>query len=300
MLLFSRIGLGFIKFTGIFPWCLLHINSKVWAFIICYILRYRRKVVDENLNRVGADGIDLRKVYLNLTDLAFESAKLFTVKTSKIDSRLSYENIEILDDLYHQGINVILVGGHMANWEMFSLSMPKKLKHKTVAIYKKFNNSVFDKAIVKSRSRGGMQIVEMNELGKFLDSGLNNGPVLLSMIFDQSPRNPSKAYWTNFLGVETSVYSGIEKFAMRMDAAVVYAAIRRTGRGRYTMSFSLLENKINNLERGSIIEKCCIELENEIVACPESWLWTHRRWKHKRTSDINLHERKIAKFKGWC
>ena len=102
------------------------------------------------------------------------------------------------------------------------------------------------------------------------------------------------------MGVETPIYSGIEKFAMRMDAAVVYAAIRRTGRGRYTMSFSLLENNINNLERGSIIEKCCIELENEIVACPESWLWTHRRWKHKRPSDINLHERKIAKFGGWC
>ena len=104
--LLSRIGLGFIKFTGRFPWWVLHAKSRVWAFLICYVFRYRRKVVEENLKRVGAKGVDLKKVYLNLTDLASESAKLFTVKPSNIDSLLSYENDEILDDLYKQGKNI--------------------------------------------------------------------------------------------------------------------------------------------------------------------------------------------------
>jgi KDO2-lipid IV(A) lauroyltransferase len=300
MRLLSRFGLGFIKVIGLFPWWVLHVKSNVWAFLIGSVFRYRRKVVEKNLVRVGAEGVSLRGVYLNLTDLAFESAKLFSVNPSSLHSRLEYENSEILESLFQKGKHVVLAGGHIANWEMFSLSLPLVVKYKTIAIYKKLNNSIFDKAIIKSRSRAGMKIIEMNEMAKWIDNGLNNGPVLCSMIFDQSPRNPNKAYWTNFLGVETAVYAGIEKVAQRMDAAVVYAAIKRTGRGKYKMRFSLLEEEASKIERGEIIDKCCSELEREIMNCPESWLWTHRRWKHRRPSNVKLHERKITKFGKKC
>ena len=296
--LLSCFGLGFIKFTGLFPFWMLHVKSNVCAFLIGNVFRYRRNVMEENLSRVGIEGVSMRGIYLNLTDLAFESAKLFTVNPLSLNSRLEYENLDIIEGLFKKGKHIVLAGGHMANWEMFSLSLPSMLQHKTIAIYKKLNNPVFEKAIIKSRSRTGMKIIEMNEMASWLETGINDGPVLCSMIFDQSPRNPNKALWTHFLGVETPVYSGIEKIAQRMDAAVVYAAIKRTARGRYTIAFTLLEEDVFSIERGVVIEKCYSELEKEIINCPESWLWSHRRWKHKRPSNVKLHKRKITKFGG--
>ena len=298
MRVLSRIALVLIKLFGRLPWWIIHAKSSVWAFLVGNVIRYRRKVVLSNLEKTGAQSVSIYRIYLNLMDLAFESTKLFTASINDVSNRLIYKNSELIDELFAKGVNVVLVGGHVANWEMFALSMPNRFKHKTSAVYKKLNNKIFDEAFRASRSRAGMEILEMNECREWLARN-EEQPVLCSLIFDQSPRNPNQAYWTNFLGVETPIYPGIEKFAQRMDAAVVYASIERIGRGRYEMTFALIEDDIKSAKRGEVIEKCCSMLERDIVSHPESWLWTHRRWKHKRPSSIKLHKRNITKFEGW-
>ena len=78
---------------------------------------------------------------------------------------------------------------------------------------------------------------------------------------------------------------------------MVYAVIRREKDGRYMMNLRLVDEDV--LQNGVVIDKCLGILEEEIVKAPESWLWTHRRWKHKRPENIKLHERKNSKFEGW-
>ena len=124
----------------------------------------------------------------------------------------------------------------MANWEIFSVVLPDVVKLKTYAIYKRLNNKVFDRAIKKSRSKTGMEIVEMNELKSLFEAG-HNEPILCSLVFDQRPRVAKNARWTKFLGVETPFYAGMEKIALRLHAAVVYSAITRDKSGKYTMKF---------------------------------------------------------------
>lgn len=299
MRLFSTIGLGLVWLVGLMPWWILHLKSAGIAFFLANVIGYRRKVVIDNLNLVGAENVSIYGVYRNLTDLGFESLKLLSVSIPNIKKRLEFENIELLEKLHSEGKNVVLVGGHMANWEVFSLVMPGSLSHKTYAVYKKLNNEVFDEAVRESRGRSGMKIVEMNELPWIIEDFKGSDPILCSLIFDQSPRNPKHAYWTEFLGVETPVYAGIEKLSVKMDASVVYAAIDRIGNGRYVMRFSMICEDAKNAERGEIIDRCCGKLEKEIVKRPENWLWTHRRWKHKRPEGVKLNPRKFTKFKGW-
>ncbi|WP_315818250.1 hypothetical protein [Paraflavitalea speifideaquila] len=40
----------------------------------------------------------------------------------------------------------------------------------------------------------------------------------------------------------------------------------------------------NNIQEGEITEAHTKRLEADIIENPETWLWTHRRWKHKRPS----------------
>ena len=296
--LLSRIALLLIYPWRLMPWWCLRVDSKVLAFLLTYVFRYRGRVIRSNLNLVGAaSNVSVYGIYENLCLLALESMKLFSTSIRSVEKRVEYENLEILDELHSKGRNVVFVGGHMANWELFSLALPQRVKYKTYAIYKRLNNKVFDKAIKKSRSRAGMEIVEMNEMRRLVASD-KNVPILCSLVFDQSPQDSKNAWWTTFLGVETPVYSGMEKLAQRLDAAVVYAAIRRRDDGKYFMKLHLVSEDIE--AEGSVIDKCLGLLEEEIVNAPENWLWSHRRWKHKRPSGVALRERKITKFGGWC
>ena len=124
MRLFSKIGLGIVWLVGLMPWWILHLKSSCNAFFLANVIRYRRKVVIYNLNLVGGENVSIYRVYRNLTDLGFESLKLLSVSIHNIKKRLEFENIELLEKLHSKGKNVVLVGGHMANWEVFSLVMP--------------------------------------------------------------------------------------------------------------------------------------------------------------------------------
>ena len=293
----SRIALFFVHLYGFLPWWVVRLDAQALAFLLTYVLGYRRKLIRQNLKLVGAKGVSEFGIYKNLCTIAFESLKLHSASIKSVESRVSYENLEVLHELFANGKNVVMVGGHMANWEMFSLSLPQNVEFKTYAVYKKLNNQTFDKAIRQSRSRVGMEIVEMNEL-RFIVKDDSDKPKLISLVFDQRPLKPQTAIWTEFLGVETPVYSGMEKIASMLNASVVYAAIRREKDGRYLMNLRLVEENVT--QNGEVIDKCLGILEEEIVKAPESWLWTHRRWKHKKPENIKLLKRKISKFEGWC
>lgn len=292
----SRIALFFVRLYGFLPWWVVRLDAQVLAFLLTYFLGYRRTVIRQNLKLVGAKGVSEFGIYKNLCTLALESFKLHSASIISVESRVYYENLEVLHELFAKGKNVVMVGGHMANWEMFSLSLPQNVEFKTYAVYKKLNNQTFDKAIRKSRSRAGMEIVEINDLRSIVRDD-SDKPKLISLVFDQRPLKPKTAIWTEFLGVETPVYSGIEKIASLLNASVVYAVIRREKDGRYMMNLRLVDEDV--LQNGVVIDKCLGILEEEIVKAPESWLWTHRRWKHKRPENIKLLKRKISKFEGW-
>ena len=75
---------------------------------------------------------------------------------------------------------------------------------------------------------------------------------------------------------------GVEKFAKEFNYPVLFSEITKVKRGYYTFHFSLLTDKPKELPSGEIIETATRLLEEQIKAMPQYWLWTHKRWKHKR------------------
>ena len=46
--------------------------------------------------------------------------------------------------------------------------------------------------------------------------------------------------------------------------------------------YEILEENPRETEETEITEMCIRRVEEQILAKPHNWLWTHRRWKHKR------------------
>jgi Kdo2-lipid IVA lauroyltransferase/acyltransferase len=106
-------------------------------------------------------------------------------------------------------------------------------------------------------------------------------PMVLAFIADQSPV-PEYAYWTHFLNQETCFFNGYDKIARKKNYPVVLAYLIKVKRGKYIMKVELLSQNSSTLKENEITELYIRRLEQIITANPENWLWSHRRWKHKK------------------
>ena len=120
----------------------------------------------------------------------------------------------------------------------------------------------------------------MNEVGKLMirDKHLVTATAFIA---DQTPP-PERAYWMQFLDQDTPVFLGTEALAKKLDYPVVYISISRPKRGYYHMKAETIVNDPSLTSHGSITETHTRRLEHDIRSHPEIWLWTHRRWKHRR------------------
>ena len=294
----SRILLRLMQGFGMQPWWMLHFEASVIAGFMAIVGGYRKGVVLGNLIKVfGSENIQALSIgfYKNFCDITVESMKLFSAKDHSVISRVEYseEGVTLMNRLHKEGRHVILVGAHMANWEMYAMTLSRAVGHKTMALYKKLSDPIMDDAMRKSRQRMGLEMIEIEECKTWMDNHVLEGgePVAVGFGFDQSPQDPKRAWWTTFLCVETPVYFGAEQWANTYDAAVVYGAVRRTGRGRYKVEFRLVEEHVKALSKGHVLDKCLGELEEEILNAPSDWLWSHKRWKHQMPEGIQLQKR---------
>jgi KDO2-lipid IV(A) lauroyltransferase len=114
----------------------------------------------------------------------------------------------------------------------------------------------------------------------------DNGEITMTyFLADQSPQESKIKYWTTFLNQDTPVFLGAEQIATKLEMAVVFFDIRKVRRGHYEIEFKLLSENPKEEAPYSITEKHVRALENRIEKEPEWWLWSHRRWKHKRRQD---------------
>jgi KDO2-lipid IV(A) lauroyltransferase len=199
--------------------------------------------------------------------------------------RYTFSNIEIIDKLREEKRDIVAVLGHYNNWEWPTL-LPFFLKYKVIIIYRPLQNKYFDRFIYKQRSRYGIVLTPTNmvirEIVNFRKQNINTISVFLT---DQTPAKGDIRYWTKFLNQDTPVYTGTEKIAAKYDMAMVYFHVQKIKRGYYNLDVELLLEHTAGLPEHAVTETHVRRLEEIIREKPEYWLWSHRRWKHKKPVD---------------
>ncbi|MCX6231522.1 MAG: lysophospholipid acyltransferase family protein [Bacteroidetes bacterium] len=285
--------LGFIFFLiferllAVLPFAVLYKIADFVYFLLYYVIKYRKDVIYTNLKNAfplksEAEIDQLRKKYTKImADLIIESLKAPYLSKKSILSRFTFNNIDILDHLYCKNKSLFVVCGHTGSWELAGMIFPLITKYKIYGIYQPQSNPYFDKHIKKIRSTFGLYPVTSQQAYKTFIREKEN--LILSIIVaDQAPPKNGDHYWTNFLNQETAFFTGLEKMSKSLDYAVVFLSIIRTDRGKYSLDFELLTETPKLTTYGEISEMYVRSLENLINQYPENWLWSHRRWKHKR------------------
>ena len=224
-----------------------------------------------------------KKFYVHLADLVVESIKLFSISKEEIISRYKFINPELLDRYYDQKKSLIIAGSHYNNWEMAAVGLNTQMKHQAAGIYTPMTNPYFERIFRKSRGKYGIVLVRKNEVKEFFNTYRDQ---LTATVFavDQSPSlHTKRVYWTNFLNQDTPVMFGTEKYAKSLNFPVLFVSVTKVRRGFYEVFFEVLVEDPKSCKHGEITELHTRYLEKIINKNPEYWLWTHKRWKRKRS-----------------
>lgn len=273
--------------VSLLPFPLLYGVSGFLYFVLYKVAGYRKKIVLGNIQRSFPHKTEkehqeiCNRFYSHFCDLVLESLKTFTISEKQVLKRVICKNPELINKYFDQKRSVIIAGGHLANWELFAVGVDALIKHKTIGIYKPLSNKYFDEKMRKTRSKYGLYMISTKIVKQVFDQEINN-PTATIFAIDQSPSNPNNCHWMTFLSQDTGVLYGTEKFAKEYNQPVLYGRINKEKRGHYSFEFFETYDEPKETKQGEITEKVSRMLEQDIIAQPEYWLWTHRRWKHKR------------------
>jgi len=275
---------------SLIPLRILYFFSDILYLIIYYIFPYRKKVVYQNIRNSFPDKSenDIRKMvsrfYRFFCDLFVEIPYSLHMSEKEMFRRTEVVGIELIEKYYAEGKSVLIMASHYANWE-WGTSLSALLPEDKPAhfIYKKLSSNTFDRLFRTIRGHFHGQSVEMKELLRKMVDMRNSGKVgCFFLVSDQTPTRKNTHYWTTFLNQDTPVIDGTEQLAKKFDYPVLMIDQRRVKRGYYRGELKLITDTPKETAPFEISEKYMRMLEEQIVADPSCWLWTHRRWKHKK------------------
>jgi KDO2-lipid IV(A) lauroyltransferase len=270
------------------PFPILYLISDGIYVLLYYVIGYRKKTVRENLalalphlsekERLVIE----KKSFHHLCDMFLEMVKTMTISEKEINKRFQYSNLEVYLDLEKKGKSIALMCAHYASYE-WVISMNNHITFKGYAIYKRIANKHFDKLVRDIRSKFKAYLITTKETKVCIEQNNKNGILgVFGFASDQTPRRSDNLYWDSFMGIETPIHFGAEMLAKRYNMNVIYLKVKKVKRGYYEASFEVLSEDVKSVPDYKISETFMRKVEQQIYEAPEFYLWTHKRWKHKK------------------
>jgi KDO2-lipid IV(A) lauroyltransferase len=110
----------------------------------------------------------------------------------------------------------------------------------------------------------------------------DNEPCIYVLMGDQTPHNLNTCHWVDFLNQDTPWLQGVGEIAHQRNFAIYYLDTQRIKRGFYESTLIPLVPEPTTISPQIISEIYAAKVAQVISVKPEDWLWSHRRWKHKR------------------
>ena len=211
----------------------------------------------------------------------------FGASAEALAQRVTFENTDVIDAAVAARQSVVLLTPHFCNWEWLLPAGGARFGLPIDAVYQRQRVAALDRFLLDARSRfGGKPILREDFVYEFMNrAGTPRGYALIA---DQTPPRDDKKHWSRFLNRDTAFFLGAEKVARFLDSPVLYVAMRRVGRGRYSVRLTAARRcrrttpeRAGGRHRRSW-RRFARQLETAIRESPADWLWLQKRWKYPK------------------
>ena len=288
-----HIGYGFLRLLSHLPLRVLYVLADI---LRPFVWGYRRKVVVQNLRNSFPEKSErqiallARDFYHSFCDMVVEQIKFLTISRAEIMKRMRFENIEQIEhDLCEETFAFVYLG-HYGNWEWIStLGLWLSEGIHAAQLYKPLHDPAIDALFLKMRSRFGSECIDKNKaLRRIMQMKAEGQKTVIGFISDQTPRADSIHHWVEFLHQDTPIFTGTERIAKKVGAAIYFAEVEYVRRGYYVCRFHRMQAHANAAQgEFELTEQYMARLEEMIRRQPRLWLWSHRRWKRQRKAETD-------------
>lgn len=271
--------------------------------IIYYCLPYRKRTVLKNMAFVFNKSLNKHEIqtlaicfYSHLLKSFVENVKFHCLSPDKLDKKITVEGEDhILNAIKHKK-GVLILTGHLGNWEFAPISGIKKFTSPQCKFYfirRMIKIKCIEKALFARYHQAGLRVIpNKNAISTATDVLEKNNAVIFVM--DQHTKIEGKSakrgIAVDFFGKKAGTYRTLAMLARYSGAHVLPATSFRQPDGHHVLKFypaipwqSHENNKeeiyLNTLAYNQLLEKMILEH-------PEQWIWSHRRWKLKDPTDV--------------
>ncbi|HJQ20836.1 MAG TPA: lysophospholipid acyltransferase family protein [Gemmatimonadaceae bacterium] len=221
--------------------------------------------------------------YENLGRTSVEAAVL-----SRCDDRAVLDMFDeppgwpVLQRALEQGRGVMLVAGHLGNWELGG----RYLAARGLSVYgvaRQMENPLFDDYLTRTRRRLGITAIYDGDAVHRVPRALREDGVVAFLV-DQGAVGLAST-WVPFFGRLAKTPRGPAVFALRLKTPVLLAAPLRLDGGRFMLGLEEIpvrETGDRAADVDRIVADYTAALERWVRRAPEQYFWHHRRWKHQR------------------
>ena len=254
-----------------------------------HVLGIRRRVVERQIEAAfpewASDRVrdTARAAYESLGRTTMEAAILSRCSRKEILGLFDEcDSWHVMDGAVKQGRGVIIVAGHLGNWELsgaYLAAMGVDIQ----GVARQQENPLFDAYLTRTRERLGIKVIYDGDAVRRAPRALRDG-ASVAFVMDQGAAGLAST-WVPFFGRLAKTPRGAATFALRLEAPVVFIVAIRKPDGRFTVHFEAVPVRATgdkNADVDRIVADCTAVLERWVRRSPGQYFWHHRRWKHQR------------------
>ncbi len=243
-----------------------------------------RRLARANLGRVysdwPADRVETtaRQVFKELGRNVYDFLRYPDLSESARRNLIQVEGTEVLDVLRTEGRGAVIVTGHFGAWEILAARLAA-LGYPLVAMARPMKERRLEELLSRHRERMGVQTFPSSASPLAAVRHLRRGG-FLGVLVDQ--RVKSGGTVVRFLGRPTRMTDAPARLALATEVPLVVVAIHRLADHRHA---ARIAPPIEPEGTPTVLTQLlAMELESEIRACPEQWMWFHPRWTDREAS----------------
>lgn len=277
-----------VRALGSVPWELAgRIGAGVGAFGF-QPLGVRKRVVERQIAaafpELSAEAVaDMaRRSYQHLGRSAIEIALLPGLGQAGVLRLVSeVENWDVVERAHAAGKGIIIVAGHLGNWELAGAYLGARGVPIDV-IVRKMGNPFFDRYLNQTREQIGMNVVYDSQAVRHTPRALRDGRAV-GFVADQGVLGLASTF-VPFFGRPAKTPRGAGVFALRFGSPVIFVAALRKADGRYLVGFeeiSVESTGDREKDVDGVVLRFTQVLEKWVRRAPEQYFWQHRRWRRQ-------------------